>query len=60
MKNKNTKLRYIIANNEAELVSAVERLNFKIEIKQIIERNDSVICYFTVLDESTFKSVDLT
>lgn len=57
---KNNKLRFIIADNEVDLVNAIERLNFKVEIKQIIERESSVICYFTVLDNSTFKSQDLT
>jgi hypothetical protein len=57
---KNNKLRFIIADNEVDLVNAIERLNFKVEIKQIIERESSIICYFTVLDNSTFKSQDLT
>lgn len=58
---RSTKLRYIMAASPDEIVLAVERLPFKVEIKgQPLQIKKDWILFFTIQDNIEFKSLNLT
>ena len=56
-----TQLRFIRTKTADELSLIVDKLPFKVEIKSIVPKGDSWLCWFVVPDtHGKFKSVDLT
>lgn len=57
---RSTRLRYIIASNPDDLIQAVERLLFKVEIKgSPIPYKKGWILWFTIQDNAEMQSINL-
>ena len=57
---KSTRLRFILAEEPADLTAAIDSLPFKVEIKSISESRLGWICYFVIPDNVlNFNNVDL-
>ena len=56
---KSTRLRFISARDQLTLTAAVERLPFKVEIKQIVKDKNNWVIFFVIPDVVDFNSVEV-